>query len=202
MPDEQTPDPVVDGGSDVDHDFEVLGSEEVFSSRFTRIRVDRVRMPGGTVGQREIAEHLSAVGVVPLTDDGQVILLRQYRHAFGTRFLEIPAGILDVDGEDPADAARRELVEEVAMDASTLAHLLTFTNSAGWTTERTSVYLATGLTAVPRPSDFALEHEEADMDVLSIPLGEALELVRTGGIVDAKTVVGLLALADRAPDPG
>jgi ADP-ribose pyrophosphatase len=175
--------------------YEVLDSEEAFSSRFTRIRVDTVRMPDGKVTDREIAEHMSAVGAVPLDADGNVVLLRQYRHAFGQHFLEVPAGKLDVEGEDTAEAMQRELAEEVQLTAGTLTHLTTFTNSAGWTTERTTVYLAEDLVPAPRPDDFVLEHEEADMEVIRVPLDEAIAMVHDGRIVDAKTVVGLLAIA-------
>lgn len=177
--------------------YEVLSSTKPYASRFTTIRVDEVRMPDGHVTDREIAEHLPAVGAVPLDSDGNVVLLRQYRHAFGTAFLEVPAGKLDVEGEDPAEAMQRELAEEVELRAGTLEHLVTFNNSAGWTTEWTAVYLATDLTPVPRPDDFVLEHEEADMEVLRVPLAEAVAMVHDGRIVDAKTVVGLLAVANR-----
>lgn len=180
-----------------DAPYEVISSEEAFTSRFTTIRVDQVRMPDGKVTDREIAEHPSAVGAVALDDDGQVVLLRQYRHAFGRKFLELPAGKLDVEGEDPAEAMHRELAEEVQLAAGTMTHLVTFTNSAGWTTERTSVYLATDLSPAPRPDGFVLEHEEADMEVLRVPLSEAVAMVHDGRIVDVKTVVGLLAVANR-----
>ena len=84
---------------------------------------------------------------------------------------------------------------EVQLTAGTLTHLTTFTNSAGWTTERTTVYLAEDLEPAPRPDDFVLEHEEADMEVIRVPLDEAIAMVHDGRIVDAKTVVGLLAIA-------
>ncbi|WP_370324968.1 NUDIX domain-containing protein [Euzebya sp.] len=177
--------------------FDLVGSETVFRSSFTTIRRDRIRMPDGDVTEREIAEHLSAVGAVPLDADDRVVLVRQYRHAFGRHYLEIPAGKLDVDGEDPAAAMRRELAEEVELAAADLETLVTFTNSAGWTTEQTTVYLATGLSAEPRPDDFDLTHEEADMEVVRIPLDEAVAMVHAGEIVDSKTVIGLLAVADR-----
>lgn len=177
--------------------FTVESSEEVYRSRFNRIRIDHVRMPDGDTTDREIVEHLSAVGAVPLTAQGEVVLLRQYRHAFGERFWEIPAGKLDQDGEDPAEAMQRELAEEVQLRAGRLEHLLTFTNSAGWNDERTHVYLATELVDAPRPGDFTLRHEEADMEIRRVPLERAVQMVHDGEIVDAKTVVGLLALASR-----
>ncbi|MEE8603483.1 NUDIX domain-containing protein [Euzebya tangerina] len=173
--------------------FTVESSETVFESRWTTIRRDQVRMPDGSSALREIAEHLSAVGVVPIDGDDNVVMLRQYRHAFGDHFLEIPAGVLDVADEERVAAVRRELVEEVALHADSVQELLTFTNSAGWTTETTTVYLATDLQPTERPADFVLEAEEADMTVVRIPLDEAVRMVHEGEIVDAKTVIGLLA---------
>lgn len=177
--------------------YEVVTSREVFRSRWNVVRVDSVRMPDGSVAEREIVQHPNAVGAVPLHDDGTVTLLKQYRHAFGREFLEIPAGKLDVEGEDRAAAMRRELAEEVRLAADDLTELLTFTNSAGWNDEVTTLYVATGLHEVPRPDGFELAAEEAHMEVLRIGLDDALELLWDGGIVDAKTVVGLLAVAQR-----
>ncbi|HUG84123.1 MAG TPA: NUDIX hydrolase [Euzebya sp.] len=177
--------------------YEVTSSDVLYESRFSRVRIDSVRMPDGQTTEREIIEHLSAVGAVPIDEQDHVILLRQYRHSMGRHFLEIPAGKLDVDGEDVADAMQRELAEEIEMSAARMEHLLTYTNSAGWSTETTHVYLATGLTAAPRPKSFVLQHEEADMEVLRVPFDNAVAMVHDGRIVDSKTVIGLLAIADR-----
>lgn len=177
--------------------FDVVDSRVAYASRWTTVRVDTVAMPDGRTSEREIVEHLSAVGAVPLDGDGNVILLRQYRHAFGRRYLELPAGKLDVDGEDPAAAMQRELAEEIGMTAGSLRPLISYTNSAGWSTETTHVYLATELQDAPRPDDFELTHEEADMEVLRVPLAEAVQMVRDGRIVDSKTVIGLLAVAEQ-----
>lgn len=157
-------------------------------------------MPDGTVATREIVEHAAAVAAVAVDDDGAVVMVRQYRHAFGTAFLELPAGLLDVDGEDPAAAMQRELAEEVRLSAGSLQPLLTFNNSAGWTTEQTTVFLATELTTAERPDGFVLEAEEADMEVVRIPLADAVAMVADGRISDAKTVIGLLAVGARTGD--
>ena len=186
MPDRSPPPP-----------FVVTSSDVRYESRFSRVRVDTVQMSDGTTTEREIVEHLSAVGALPLDDDDQVVMLRQYRHSMGRHFLEIPAGKLDVDGEDIADAMQRELVEEIEMTAAGMEHLLTYTNSAGWTTETTHVYLATGLTPAPRPDGFLLQHEEADMEIVRLAFDDAVAMVHDGRIVDSKTVIALLALADR-----
>lgn len=176
--------------------FETLDSRVVHDG-WSTVRVDTIRMPDGDEADREVVDHVDAVAVVPLFEDGSVALLRQYRHPVGAYLLEIPAGILDVDGEPEADAARRELAEEVGLAAGRLDHLTTFHNSAGWSTERTHVYLGRDLSATERPDGFELEHEEADMEVVRIPLEDAVDGVARGEITDAKTVVGLL-LAARA----
>lgn len=177
--------------------YEVTSSDVLYESRFSRVRIDSVRMPDGQTTEREIIEHLPAVGAVPIDAEDHVILLRQYRHSMGRHCLEIPAGKLDVEGEDVVDAMLRELAEEIEMTAAHMEHLLTYTNSAGWTTEVTHVYLATGLSSVPRPDDFVLQHEEADMEVLRVPFDQAVAMVHDGQIADSKTVIGLLTLADR-----
>lgn len=177
--------------------YDVVRSEVTYDSGFTRIRVDDVRMPDGDVTTREVVEQADAVAAVAVDDDGAVVLVRQYRHPLGQRCLELPAGKLDVDGEDPQAALRRELVEEAALAAGKLERLATFANSAGWADERTTVYLATELRDAPRPEGFSAAHEEADLDVLRMPLDDALALVDRGDITDGKTIIGLLLAARR-----
>lgn len=178
--------------------FETLSSETVYEG-FSTVRRDEVRMPDGSTAVREYVEHDDAVGVVPIMEDGSVLLVKQYRHPLGRYLLEIPAGKLDRDGEPPEEAARRELVEEVGYRAGRLDELLHFENSAGWTTESTTLYLATELSEAPAPPGFEPEDEEADMEVVRIPFEDAVELARTGSLTDAKTVLGLLLAADRRP---
>lgn len=171
--------------------YETLDSRVVHEG-WSTVRVDTIRMPDGDQADREIVEHVSAVAVVPLLADGSVALLRQYRHAVGQYLLEIPAGILDVDGEAEVDAAQRELAEEIGMRAGRLEHVTTIHNSAGWSTEQTHVFLGRDLEDAARPDGFQLEHEEADMEIVRMSLEAAVEAVRAGEITDAKTVVGLL----------
>lgn len=177
--------------------YPVEDSRVAYDGELSRVRVDRVRMPDGSLATREIVEHPDAVAVVPVQADGTVVLLRQYRHPVVTTVLEVPAGKLDMAGEEPAAAARRELAEEVGLSAGSLVELLTFHNSSGWTDETTTVYLATDLRAVDAPADFTAEAEEADMEVVRMPLAEAAEAARRGELSDAKTVIGLLLAAAR-----
>jgi 8-oxo-dGTP pyrophosphatase MutT (NUDIX family) len=178
--------------------FETLASDVRYQG-LNRVRVDRVRMPDGSVGEREVVEAPDAAAVVPLADDGMVVLLRQYRHPLGRYLIEIPAGKLDRDGEEARRTAARELVEETGLRAERLEPLGSFCNSAGWTDEVTHLYLGTGLSPQATPEGFAPAAEEADMEVLRLPFEQAVEEVRTGVITDAKTVIGLLLAAARDP---
>lgn len=177
--------------------FRVLTSQVVYEGHLARVRIDEVWMPDGAVAQREVVERPDAVAVVPVTADREVVLLRQYRHALGERLLEIPAGLLDVDGESYEDAAQRELVEEVGLAAGTLEPLVRFANSAGWSDEQTTVFLATDLRPASPPDTFAAVHEEADMEVVRLPLAETVAAAQRGEIIDAKTLIGLLVAGDR-----
>jgi ADP-ribose pyrophosphatase len=163
--------------------------EKTVYSGHVEIGVVTVEAPDGTTFEREITHPGDAVAVVALHPDGQVTLVRQYRAAVDAEILELPAGKLDVDGEPPLECARRELVEEVGLSASTWELLVTFVNSPGSADQRTTVYLATDLERVP---DDRQGVEEQAMTVERLPLADAVDLVRTGGITDAKTVIGLL----------
>ena len=170
--------------------FETIATREAYRG-FSTVRVDRVRTPDGEEVDREVVERPDAVAVVPITPDGRVLLLHQYRHPIGRPLIEIPAGLMDVDGELPKDAAHRELVEEIGMRAGVLEPLVTFWNSAGWTDERTHVYLGRELQPADPPPGFEPKAEEAHLEVVSLALDDALTAVRDGEITDAKTVIGL-----------
>lgn len=190
-------DPAATGGDEsADHAFVLRGSEVTHEGMLTTLRVDAVHTPDGRTVRREIAQRPDAVAMVPLTADGEVILVRQYRHAVGHYELEIPAGLLDVDGGESAQAAaQRELAEEIGMTAGTLRRLLHFHNSAGWSDEDTVVYLATDLRPGPPPDGFEADAEEADMQVLRMPLADAVAAIGRDEIHDAKTVIGVLFVA-------
>lgn len=175
--------------------FSVASSAVTHEGMLTTMRVDRLRVPDGSVVEREVAERPNAVAIVPLTAAGEVVLVRQYRHPVGGHELEIPAGLMDVEGESEEATARRELLEEVGMSAGMLRRLLYFHNSGGWSDEATTVFVATDLRDAEADDGFVAEAEEADMSVVRMPLEEAIAAVHGGEIQDAKTVIGLLFVA-------
>ncbi len=177
-----------------DTGFTTQEVRETYAGRST-VRLETVRTPDGEDLEREVVDHDDAVAVVPVTDDGRVVLLRQYRQPLRGHLLEIPAGTLDDAGESFEAAAGRELAEEVEPTAREPVHLITFANSAGWSTERTHVYLGRGTTPSPAPDGFTAHGEEAEMEVVVVAFEEAVRAARAGDLVDAKTVVGLLLAA-------
>lgn len=175
--------------------YTVESSQIAHEGIFARVRVDEVRMPDGQLACREVIEQTRAVAIVPFDDEEFVTLVRQYRHAVGSQLLELPAGKLDVDGEEALVAARRELAEEAGLAADRWELLVEFHNSAGWTDESTLVYLATGLREVPVPRGFEPHAEEAEIEIVRVPLTTAVAMIDRGELTDAKTLVGILMAA-------
>jgi 8-oxo-dGDP phosphatase len=177
------------------HEFRVLDSETVFDGHVITLTKDRVAMPGGGDSVRDVVHHPGAVAVVALDDDGNVVLLRQYRHPVGGYLWELPAGLRDKDGEPPLETAKRELAEEVQLAAERWSLLTTTFSTPGFCDELVLVYLAEGLSDVERPEGFTVEHEELDMQVARVPLEQAVQRVFGGDIRNAAAVIGVLAAA-------
>lgn len=173
---------------------EVLESEEVYKGKIITIKRDTLTRGDGKNFVRETAVSSDAVAVVAIDEQGRILLIRQYRHPMGRPVWEIPAGKMDVDGEQPEETAIRELQEETDTTAESVELLTLFLNSAGWTNEKTYVYLAKGLRDVP---EFQRENEEADIEKKWVSLEDAYEMVITGELDDAKTVIGILLAKDR-----
>ena len=180
------------------HDHQVVSTETVYSGRVITLRRDEVSMPGDTTSVREVVEHPGAVGVVALDEQGRVLLVNQYRHPVRRRLDELPAGLLDVDGEPALETAKRELAEEAGYAAETWHVLVDTLTSSGMTDEAIRVYLARGLREVDRDVQ---EHEELDLTLSWLPLGEAADRVMRGELENGMAAVGLLA-ADRAARDG
>ena len=150
---------------------------------------------GGEPVLREYTTHPGAVGVIALDDEDRVLLLSQYRHPVRRELWEPPAGLLDVDGEDPVAAAARELAEEADLRAGAWWHLVDFFTSPGGSDESIAVYLARDLSPVPDGERYERIDEEASMVAAWVPLDEAVESVLTGRLHNPTAVVGVLAAA-------
>ncbi len=168
-------------------DEPTVASRLVFRGRIATVRVDDVRLPSGRIGRREIVEHPGAAAIVAVTDDGDVVLVRQYRKTVESTLLEIPAGGLE-PGETPLDCAQRELAEEAGLRAASMTPLVTFIPSPGILTETIAIYLARGLSPHVVP---ALAEEEG-LRVVRVPLARIPALINAGEIRDGKSLVGLL----------
>ncbi|OBI77784.1 NUDIX hydrolase [Mycobacterium sp. E740] len=180
-----------------DHEFETVNSETLYVGGILALRADDVRMPGGHTARREVVEHHGAVAVVAMDDDGNVAMIHQYRHPLGRRLWELPAGLLDADGEAPHITVARELEEEAGLSAADWRVLVDLDSSPGSSDESVRVYLATGLTDVGRPE---AQDEEADLTLRWYPLDEAVRMVLAGEVVNSLAVGGILA-ANAVRDP-
>jgi ADP-ribose pyrophosphatase len=174
--------------------FTKLGESLLHQGHIISLAVGTFRGPDGGEFTREIVHHPGAVSVVAVDDDGRVPLVRQYRAPLDDWLLELPAGKLDVDGEELVLCAQRELVEEAGLTAATWSLLTSFHHSPGFCDEQGHVFLAQGLTAVP---DDRQGVEEQAMTVEWWPLSEATTMVTEGTVHDAKTVIGLLLAKER-----
>jgi ADP-ribose pyrophosphatase len=156
------------------------------------LRADEVEMPGGRVATREIVEHPGAVAIAALDEHGRLAMIEQYRHAVRRRLIELPAGLLDVAGEQPAATAARELAEEAGLAATDWSVLLDLVPSPGFSDESVRVYLATGLSEVPRPA--LDDDEESELRLSWLPVPDAVRAVLAGEIVNAISAAAVLAV--------
>lgn len=168
-----------------------IASTRIHSGRVIDLDVDTVRFPDGSIGQLEMIRHPGAAAVVPFASDPHgkdptVLLIQQYRYAANGLLIEIPAGRLN-PGEDPQVCAHRELLEEVGVKAGRVERLTTIWTTPGFTDERIHLFWASDLTA----DKHAREPDEF-IEVIPKPLSEALQMVRSGEISDAKTALSLL----------
>lgn len=169
-----------------------------------RLREDRVRRPGHPEEEpfsRLVVEHPGAAIVLALDDEDRVLCLWQYRHAVEETLVQLPAGLLDVAGEDPVDVARRELAEEAGLAAASWTHLTSTYSSPGITAEVSHYFLARDLTEVGR-GDFTPEHEEAEMELGWVPFAELHDAVTGGRLRDAHLALAVLLSGSRlSPAP-
>jgi 8-oxo-dGTP pyrophosphatase MutT (NUDIX family) len=174
--------------------FRRVDEQGVYDGRLITVASATFEAPEGDRFEREIVHHPGAVVIVPLHENGEVTLVRQFRAAIDMELLEIPAGKRDVDGEAPEVTAARELAEEVGLQAGQLDLLARFYNSPGFSDEFSWCYLATNLTTVPTDLQGI---EEQHMSVERVALRDVAALITDGRILDAKTIVGLSLAAQR-----
>lgn len=176
--------------ADLDDPAEVVRSTRVYEGRVWDVRRDRFRF-GDHELERDYVDHTGAVAVLVRDADDRVLLINQYRHPIRSRDWELPAGLLDIEGEDPLVAAQRELAEEVDLAASEWSELLSFATSPGGSDEVIRVYEARGLTAAPEA--FSRTEEEAELVQRWVPLAEAVEAALAGRIRNSILLVAVLA---------
>lgn len=162
-----------------------LERAERFRGRLLRIWEDRVRLPSGRESIREIVDYPGAVAILPLLDDGTVVLVRQYRHAIGRDLLEVPAGTLEPP-EPPMACAARELREETGYEAARLEPLARCFTSPGWCTGELWIYRATGLSQVGAAPEL-----DEEVQVEAVGPDDLPRLIQDGSIADAKTLIAL-----------
>lgn len=163
-------------------------TKNIYTGIVVNLNVDTVILPNGITVDLEVVRHPGAAAVVPLKDDGTVILIKQFRHAAGGFIYEIPAGKLH-PGEDPKVCASRELEEEVGYRAGSLELLSSIFTAPGFTDEVIHIYKATELTIGRQQLD-----RDEILDVIEMPLAEAIGMIEAGEIRDAKSIVGLHAV--------
>jgi ADP-ribose pyrophosphatase len=161
-----------------------IDGEVVYNGHFLKVQRDRVRLPDGKVSEREYIKHPGAVVILPLFEDGSVLLERQYRYPLDRVFIEFPAGKIDPN-EAPLDCAKRELQEETGYTASDWKFLCTIHNAIAYSDEHLDIFLARGLTAGERKLD-----DGEFLETFKATVPEMLEWVREGKITDVKTVIG------------
>lgn len=163
-----------------------VNTQYIFSGKILKLRLDEVELPDGKYSTREIVEHPGAVAIIPIDEDKNVIMVRQYRKPVEEVLLEIPAGKLEAN-EDVHTCAQRELLEETGYKAEKMIHIMEFYTTPGFSNEKMSLFLALGLEAAESKAD-----EDEFIKREKIPLDKAIEMIKNGEIKDAKTIVGLL----------
>ncbi|MDH6571381.1 8-oxo-dGTP pyrophosphatase MutT (NUDIX family) [Streptomyces sp. SAI-208] len=178
---------------DAPEEWEIRATKTPFVGNKTSVRTDEVVMPDGTVVGRDYQVHPGSVAVLALDDEDRVLLIRQYRHPVRQKLWEIPAGLLDVPGENPLHAAQRELYEEAHVKAEDWRVLTDVYTSPGGCDEAIRIFLARGLSEA-EGERFEVEHEEIDLEYARVPVGELVRGVLAGELHNNCLVVGVLSL--------
>jgi ADP-ribose pyrophosphatase len=172
--------------------YKILKSQILYKGKVFNHQVDEIEYDSGNIGIREVAIHPGGAVVVPIKDDGKIILVKQFRYPLQKTLIELPAGKLD-KGEDPLICATRELEEETGYKANKIKKLGEIYTSPGYSTEILYIYSATELI----PGNLNREEGERGMEILELTLTEIEKMIMSGEITDAKTIVGIYYLTNR-----
>lgn len=178
---------------DRDLDKQIISQQRVYSGRIWDVQRDEVELDPGRRVVRDYVAHPGAVAILAVDDSGRMVLVQQYRHPVRRELWEMPAGLLDVAGEDPLDAAKRELWEEADLRAAHWEHLIDFYTTPGGSSEKLRVFLARDLSEVAPSERYQRTDEEQDMQIRRVAISDVVESILTGGIMNPSTVVGALA---------
>ncbi|MEV5679352.1 MULTISPECIES: NUDIX hydrolase [unclassified Streptomyces] len=181
------------GFQDTPEEWQVTATVTPFTGKKTSVRTDDVVMPDGTVARRDYQVHPGSVAVLAIDEEDRVLVLRQYRHPVRHKLWEIPAGLLDIPGENPLHAAQRELYEEAHVKAEEWRVLTDIFTTPGGSDEAVRVFLARNLSEA-EGERYAVSEEEADMEQARVPLTELVRGVLAGDLHNSCLVVGVLAL--------
>ena len=167
-----------------------ISSERIFKGEIVELYVDKVKLPNNKIVTREKVAHPGAVGIVPISKEGKIMLVKQFRYPLGSTLLEIPAGKLG-KGEDPRDCAARELKEEIGAEGGRLIHLVEFYTSPGFCNEILYLYLAINFEKRGNNLD-----SDEFLQIVELKMIDALSFIKNGKIKDAKTIIGILLARD------
>lgn len=169
---------------------QLISTRQIYKGSVINLRRDEILNPEGKAVGREVVEHPGGAAVLAVEETGEAYFVLQYRHPVAECLLEIPAGKLD-GGENPLDCAIRELAEEVGVKANEIRQIAVYYSTPGFTSEKLYLYLATGLEQIKRQ-----QQEDEDLEVILIPLKEAIDMAKHGKITDGKTLIALLLAED------
>ncbi|WP_101258272.1 NUDIX domain-containing protein [Streptomyces barkulensis] len=186
---------------DVPRQWRVTASETPFEGAKTSVRTDRVVMPDGSVAARDYQVHPGSVAVLALDERDRVLVISQYRHPVRHKLWEIPAGLLDVPGENPLSAARRELYEEAHVEAEDWRVLIDIYTSPGGSDEAVRIFLARGLSDA-EGERFEVSDEEADMEVARVPLAQLVRGALAGDLHNNCLATAVMALTAARTEGG
>ncbi|MCR2042636.1 NUDIX hydrolase [Anaerosalibacter massiliensis] len=163
-----------------------MKTEKIYEGKILNLRIDTVELPDKKYSKREIVEHPGAVAIVPITKEGEIILVKQYRKAVEKELLEIPAGKLEI-GEEPKETAERELKEETGFSSGKLEYITEFYTSPGFSDEKMYLFLAIELI-----EGLAEPEKDEYIEIIKLDLNSLIDKVLKGEIVDSKTIIGAL----------